>query len=165
MNSVKVRVTPILLCSLLLVNYVQARDFQAPEERPLQGTAYTPAAKQKTFTAGIFGTTYAEMVAAIGIAYAPTRFWDVGINLAHLGMGVLNVDTKLNLLDRKGFGLGYDVGFIYGHGDWIWALPALEKTLISGIDMFVIPLQLTFSADATKWLHFDLTAEYDEGVL
>ena len=161
MKWVWIRLYCVLLCTVALSEHVQARDFHSPAERPVHGTAYTPAAKQKTFTAGVFGSSYSEMLAAIGIAYAPTRFWDFGINLAHLGMGVLNVNTKLNALDWKGFGIGLGVGFLWGHGNWIWALPPAEKALVRGIDMFVFPIQIIGSADATKWLHFDLVLEYN----
>lgn len=148
-------------CVQLLPERVQGWEFHRPEERPTQNTAYTLAARQKQLTVGLYGTQFENVLGAIGITYAPFRFWEVEANLAHFGAGIFNIATKLNLVDRKWFGLGFRCGFAYIHGKFLWALPKRQKQAVQGLDVYIVPLKLIGSLDIAYWLHLDLVVGYD----
>ena len=151
----------LILGVVLFSGNASAWDFHSPEERPTRGTAYTGAPMQKRLVVGFFGTQFDEMLAVVGLTFSPVKYWEFGMNLAHLGAGIVNINTKFNLLDKKYGGLGVGIGFIWAHGDWLWVLPPFQQRLAKGIDIFVIPLNLIGSIEATRWLHFDLTVGYN----
>jgi hypothetical protein len=139
---------------------VQGWDFQSPEERPVRGTAFTGSAGQKRLVVGFYGTQIDELLATLGLTYSPFRFWEFGMNFAHLGIGAINITTKFNLLDKNGWGIGMSAGFAWAHGDWMWVLPPFQRHLAQGIDVFLIPVNLIGSFEPLKWLHFDLALSF-----
>jgi hypothetical protein len=154
----------VTLCVVLAVSAAsksgRARDFHSPEERPIDGTAFTPAEGQARLVVGLFGVSETDLLAAIGISYAPSRFFNIGANLAHMGVGILNVNSKFNIIDKGNFGLGAKLGFMYVNGGWVWVLPDRLKELLSGVNTFVIPVSVIMSVDITRCLHLDLGVGY-----
>ncbi len=150
-----------LLIVVLMPRNLSAWDFHAPSERETEDTPYTLGAGQKRLYFGAFGTHMETTLAALGIAYAPFRFWQIEANLLHFGAGVFNLNTKFTLVDIKRFGLGVSLGFFWVHGKWLWVLPDWQRELVQGIDIFVIPLCLTAGVDLHRMVHFDLVIGYD----
>ena len=139
---------------------VLARDFHSPSERPLDGTAYTPEKGQFQFVAELFGVNDDNLFATLGLSYSPSDWFNIGLNVAHLSAGVFNLHSKFNILEKGRLGLGASLGIIYLNGSWIWILPEYLRTLLKGIDAFIIPASIIASLEAARWVHFDLEVEY-----
>lgn len=137
-----------------------ARDFFAPEERTRTNTAYTLAPSQLGFEVGALGQGGGDVYARIGVAYGFGYGVEVSANLAHAAAGIVNLNGKWNFIDEKMFGLAAGVGVTWAHGDWLWVLPADQRTLVSTLDVVAVPLTLTASAPVLTWLQLDLELSY-----
>jgi hypothetical protein len=140
-----------------------AADLQSPEQRDTRGSAYSLPGGMWAFNVGALGLRGGEAFAKVGIGYGFGARVQGELNLAHLGVGLLNVAGSWQFLDTRHFDLGVRLGLWYGHGDWFWIVGGLAKELVSKLDVLNIPLAVTASVPASRWVAFDLGVEYVHG--
>jgi len=135
-------------------------DLQSPERVSTRYSAYSLPARHWSIDAGALGVGDGDVFALLTVAYGLGAGVQLNANLAHMGVGLLNVSAGWHFIDTRYFDLGARLGVWYGHGKWMWiANPAAAK-LLSKIDVVKIPLELTASSQPTRWLELDLGLHY-----
>jgi hypothetical protein len=112
------------------------------------------------FNLGALGIGGGDAYATLGATYGVGAGLQVSMNLAHTGVGLLNVETAWHFIDTRYFDLGARVGFWYGHGEWFWILRGATKSIASRVDVINVPVELTASAPVTRFLELDLGVQY-----
>jgi hypothetical protein len=160
----KIYPVAFLICTAVLFSQIlQARDFQSKEERPVHDTAFTPAAGQWRLDAGLFGSQVSDVAAVFGFTYAPNKSVSISFNLAHFGVGLMNVSTKYNFVDRGNWGIGLGVDFMWLHGAWFWTVEPEAREALSGIEAFFFPVRLIGTFEPVDNFHLDFKIEYWHG--
>jgi len=136
------------------------RDFAAPEQRITDGTAYTLTHRQMRVNAGLVGVGTADMGVNVGLAYGVGDWIEFGVNLAHAGVGLLNVTTKVNLVDQPLWGLGLQLQARWLHGSWMWILPADTREQLADVDYVDLPLSVIASFPLFRWMGLHLQFGY-----
>src|SRR5262245_52557496 len=123
-------------------------DLQSPLERDRRGSAYSLPKGVWGFDVGALGLSGGDAFAPLGVGYGFGAGIDAELNLAHVGVGLLNVAGKWNFLDTKYLGLGLGLAVWYGHGDWFWIVRGPAKEILSKLDALSIPFGLFASVPA-----------------
>lgn len=126
-------------------------------------SAYALPGRTFSFGVKLLGTTTEEMFASLGFLYGLGKGVQVGANLAHMGVGLLNLSTKWTFLDKGPVAVAVGFDPIFVNGDWLWIVRM--KQLFAGIDTFLLPVQVSASVLTTPWLQFDLSARYMAGFI
>lgn len=146
--------------SLLPLGCATTRDFQAPEQRIIDKTAYTLTHRQVRLDAGLVGIGTPDLGVNLGVKYGLGDWFQFGFNLAHAGIGMLNLETKFNLVDQRWWGLGLRVEARWLHGSWLWPLPDSTRKELDGVDMLDIPIGLIASFPLFRWMGLHLEFGY-----
>jgi len=136
-------------------------DLQSPAEVNTRYSAYTLPANQWGINAGALGMGDGDVFALLSVAYGLPARVQVNMNLAHAGVGLLNIGAAWHFIDTRYFDLGIRSGVWYGHGEWFWIANPLAKKLLAKIDYVKVPIELTASSMPTRWLELDLSAQYN----
>lgn len=139
---------------------ITPRNFKSPSDRPIRGTPYTLAAKDVEIGLKIFGQDEDDLGAAIDLGVGITSRFQMGVNLAHGALGVLNVSAKLNLIDRKWWGLSGRTGILWVHPPSVWALSDETQSALGDIDIIAAPFELCLGSVPLKWLGLNFTLGY-----
>jgi hypothetical protein len=142
------------------VGLAAPRDFQAPAERIVDRTAYTLTARQVRIDAGLVGLGTDDLGVNLGVAYGLTDWVELRLNLAHFGIGMLNVAAQFNLVDRRWWGLGVVLGLRWLRGDWLWLLRERTREQLAGVDMLGFPLEVVGSFPLLRWMGLHLKLAY-----
>lgn len=134
-----------------------------PAYRDLRMSAYSLPAKTFSFETRLLGLAPDEMFASLGFDYGLGKGVQVGLNVAHFGVGLLNLSSKWTFLERGPVAVAVGFDPVYIHGDWLWVVRM--KELFAGIDTALFPVHVAGSFLATPWLQFDLSARYTAGVI
>ena len=135
-------------------------DLQSPEQASTRYSAYTLPTHVWSVEAGALGVGGGDVVALMGVTYGLGAGLQVSANLAHFSVGMFNAGAAWQFVDTRYFDLAARAGAWYGHGKWYWiATPAAEK-LVSKIDVFSVPLELTASSTPARWVELDLSVSY-----
>jgi len=126
-------------------------------------SAYALPARTFSFGVKLLGLTSEEMFASLGFQYGLGKGVQVGANLAHMGLGLLNLSGKWTFFDKGPVAVAVGVDPIFVNGDWLWIVRM--KQLFAGIDTLLLPVQVSASVLATPWLQFDLSARYMAGII
>lgn len=137
-----------------------ARDFDDPAQRTRRGTAYALDKGQWSTEAELLGVTTDDLFGRIGLGYGFGKGVQLDTNVAHIAVGLLNVELKWNFLDFPHFGMSASVGVIWGHGAWIWILDGLEQRIIRNTEIVVLPMSLWASSHLLDWLQVDFGIRY-----
>ena len=137
-----------------------ACDFDDPKQRTLRGTAYALDKRQWSTEAELLGVSTDDLFGRIGLGYGFGKGVQLDTNVAHIAVGLLNLDLKWNFLDLPHFGMSASVGVIWGHGEWIWILSGLEQRIVANTEIVVLPLSLWASSHLLEWLQVDLGVRY-----
>ena len=140
-----------------------AADLQSPEQLNTRYSAYSVPRGTWALDAGAFGISSGDAFAKLGAAYGLGAGFAIEMNLAHVGVGLLNVSAAWHFIDTRYFDLGVRAGFWYGHGEWFWIAQGAAKSLVSKVDLVSVPVVLTASAPLTRWLQLDLGVQYSYG--
>lgn len=149
-----------LITTSAVASSVSARDFFAPEERTRVDTAYTLAPGQFALEVGVLGLGDDEVFSQIGLSYALPFNIEISANLAHAGVGIVNLQTKWNFIDTKHFALAARMGVVWVNGEWVWILPPVNRAAINEIDAVMLPVGVVASAPVTDWFQADLDVGY-----
>jgi hypothetical protein len=145
------------------VEPAQPGDLQSPEQRSTRYSAYSVPSGMLAFDVGAFGISGGDVFAKIGAAYGLGSGFEIEANLAHVGVGLLNISAAWQFIDTRHFALGVRTGFWYGQGEWFWIAQGAAKSLVSKVDVVSVPILLTASAPLTRWLELDLGVQYTYG--
>ncbi len=135
-------------------------DLRSPEQRDTRHTAYTLPKGTWGLDIGALGIGGGDVFARLGVAYGIGHGLQAEINLAHTGVGLLNVASHWHFIDTRYFDLGAGVGLWYGHGEWFWIAQGLAKDLVKKIDVLNVPMGLTASMPVLRMLQLNLGVEY-----
>jgi hypothetical protein len=135
-------------------------NLQNPKDASTRYSAYSLPGGTWGIDVGALGIGGGDSFAKLGVGYGIGAGVEVGLNLAHAGVGLLNVTSRWHFVDTRYFDLGVRASFWYGHGDWFWILGDAAKKLVSGIDIVSIPVEITASTPIARFLQIDLGAGY-----
>jgi len=136
-------------------------DLQSPEQVSTRYSAYTLPAHRFSLDAGALGVGDGDLFLKLALAYGLGAGVEVNANLAHIGVGLLNLSAGWHFIDTRYFDLGARVGVWYGHGEWFWIADTVATKILSNIDVIKVPLLVTASSMPTHWLEFDLGVQYN----
>lgn len=171
---VRARSAPALLASSLLLFSASALaaappappaadaggDLRSPEQRDTRQTAYTLPRGTWGLDVGALGVGGGDVFARLGVAYGLGAGVELELNLAHAGVGLINVAAHWHFIDTRYFDLGMGLGVWYGHGDWFWIVQGLSKEVVSKLDVLNVPVSLTASMPVLPSLQLDFGVEY-----
>lgn len=135
-------------------------DLQSPEQVSTRFSAYTLPAHRWGISAGALDVGDGDAFALLSVAYGVGAGVQLNVNLAHVGVGLLNIGAGWHFIDTRYFDLGLKSGFWYGHGEWFWIADPLARKLLAKIDVVKVPVELTASSMVTRWLELDLSLQY-----
>jgi hypothetical protein len=138
----------------------QAATLQSPEARDTRSSAYSLPEGLWRFDIGALGISGSEAFAKLGVSYGLGAGFQLDVNLAHVGIGLMNVAGRFEIVETPRFALGTSVGVWYGNGEWFWIATGVAKELIRKLDVVNVPVAVTASAPVASWLQFDLAAQY-----
>jgi hypothetical protein len=140
-------------------------DLQSPEQVSTRYSAYSLPARQWSIDAGALGVGDGDVFALLAVTYGLGAGVQLNVNLAHVGVGLLNVSAGWHFIDTRYFDLGARLGAWYGHGEWFWFADPVAKKIVSKIDLVKIPIELIASSTPTRWLELDLGLQYTYATL
>jgi hypothetical protein len=135
-------------------------DLTSPEQRDTRHSAYTLPSGMWAVDVGALGVGGGDVFAKLGIAGGLGAGFQLEMNLAHVGIGLLNAGVRWHFIATRHFDLGAGLGFWYGHGDWFWIAGPSAKQLISKLDVINVPLLLSASFPISPSFELDLSLEY-----
>ncbi|HYQ46628.1 MAG TPA: hypothetical protein VER11_31885 [Polyangiaceae bacterium] len=136
-------------------------DLQSAEQVSTRFSAYTLPTHQWSIAAGALGVGDGDVFALLSVGYGLGARVQLNVNLAHAGVGLLNIGVGWHFIDTRYFDLGIKSGFWYGHGEWFWIADPLAKKILAKIDVVKVPVELTASSMPTRWLELDLALQYN----
>jgi hypothetical protein len=131
-----------------------------PEQADLRHSAYTLPPGMWGLSVSALGIGGGDAFAKLGVSRGFGSGIAVDLNLAHLGVGLLNLSAAWHFLDTRHVDLGLRAGIWYGHGDWFWTAEGLTKRLVANLDVLNIPVALTGSVPIGHWGQLDLSIQY-----
>ena len=139
---------------------VAPADLQIPEQADTRYSAYTLPQGVWGFDVGALGIGGGDAFAKLGVSYGFGAGIEAGLNLAHIGVGLLNASGAWHFIDTRYFDLGFRAGVWYGRGEWFWTAQGLVERVVSKVDVLNVPLALTASVPITSWAQLDLGVQY-----
>ena len=137
-----------------------AGSLQDPEQADTRYSAYSLPLAVWGLDVSALGIGGGDAFAKLGVSLGLGAGLDVSMNLAHVGLGLLNLSGGWHFLDTRYFDLGFRVGVWYGHGAWFWTAERLEERIVSQLDVLNVPLALTASVPIPRWAQLDLGLQY-----
>jgi hypothetical protein len=110
---------------------------------------------------GALGVGDGDLFLKLAFAYGLGAGVELNANLAHMGVGLLNLSAGWHFIDTRYFDLGARLGVWYGHGEWFWLADTVATKILSNVDAIKVPLLLTASSMPTRWLELDLGVQYN----
>lgn len=123
-------------------------------------TAYVLERGDSAVGVSFLGVTPQELYASVAFEHGLGKGVQLGVNLAHMGTGIINVSGKWRFLDRRELSLALSFAPAYGHGDWIWIAPA--QALMAGVNLWIFPVEVAASSFVLDWLELDLAVGYTD---
>ena len=137
-----------------------ASDLQSPALVSTRYSAYSLPARQWSIDVGALGVGDGDVFVLLAVTYGLGAGVQLNVNLAHVGVGLLNVSAGWHFIDTRYFDLGARLGGWYGHGEWFWFADPVAKKIVSKIDVVKVPVELIASSTPTRWLELDLGVQY-----
>ena len=128
---------------VLLAACVKPRDFHAPAERMVRGTAWTLEKGTVAPAVAVGGVDNDQLLVDVSVAWAPVKHVETSVNLAHFGAGLANLGLRSTLLERERWALGAGASATWVNTDWMWYLDSVDPEASggdSGLDLVVVPL-------------------------
>ena len=138
-------------------------DLQSPAQRDRRKSAYTLPVDTWAFEIGALGLGGGDVFAKLGIGYGFGGGFELEANLAHAGVGLLNLSSAWSFLDTRYIDVRAALGLWYGRGAWFWLAQGATKEVISKLDVIEIPVGFDVSAPLSRFIQFDLGVEYRHG--
>jgi hypothetical protein len=135
-------------------------DLQAPANVSTRYSAYSLPARTWAFDIGALGIGGGDVFANLGAGYGFGGGFQVEMNLAHMGVGLVNGTVGWHFIDSRYFDLGARAGIWYVRGQWFWIAQGPAKNLVRHIEALKVPLDLIASSQPVRWLELDLGIHY-----
>jgi hypothetical protein len=150
----------VVACSGGLTGCIHARDFGAPAERITDQSAYAEH-KRVRVEAGLIGRNVETLGAEAALGVTAVRdHLDFRINFAHGAFGIVNAQSKFNILDTRWYGLGGRLGFLYVNPRTFWFLPSDLRKELGVINIASVPFEIWNSFPFVKWFHANIGLQY-----
>lgn len=140
-------------------------DLRDPAQADLRHSAYALPRGMWGLSISALGIGGGDAFAKLGVSRGFGAGFAADLNLAHLGVGLLNLSAAWHFLDTRHLDLGLRGGIWYGHGDWFWTAEGLTKRIVSDLDVLNVPLALTGSVPIGSFAQLDLTVQYTYALL
>jgi len=147
--------TIVSIAFLLLAACVKPRDFHAPAERVVRGTAWTLERGTVAPGLGVGGVDSDQLLVDAGVAWAPAKHVETSVNLAHFGGGLANLALRSTLLERERWALGAGASATWVNTDWMWYLDSVDPESTgadSHLDIVVVPLYVNSTWTLRDWV-------------
>jgi len=135
-------------------------DLPSPRQADTRYSAYSVPGSTWAFGLGALGIGGGDAFAKLGAAYGFGSGFELGVNLAHLGVGLFNVTAAWHFIDTRHFDLGLRAGVWYGRGEWFWTAQGLVERIVSNLDVLSVPIALTGTVPIERWAQLDLGVQY-----
>ena len=135
-------------------------DLQHPSHRSTRYSAYTLPANRWSADIGMLGISGDDIYGRVGLGYGFKHGFQLDANIGHWIAGLFGIRAKWNFFERKHVALAANVGLIYANGAWLWMLSDFGQAVVDDADMIAVPVGAAISVPCTRWLQFDLTAQY-----
>ena len=134
-------------------------------QRLTDHTAYTLRPGEALVGVGLVGTTYDNLLASIRLEWSPfVPGLEIGTNLAHDVLPLVNVYAKYSFLDTRWIGMSARLGFRWLSPRYLWMIPddAAFKQELRGADLYMVPAAVTVSFPLARWVgvHAELSYTY-----
>lgn len=136
---------------------------QTLEQRSTRYSAYSLPKGMWELDVGALGINSSEVYGRLGAARGFGHGLQLDLNLLHWAAGIFGVEGRWAFFENRYVGLAADVGFLYGHGAWIWILNDTAQEILADSDIVGCSGSLTASSPVTRWLQLDLLAQYTYG--
>ena len=146
--------------TLALSGCLPQRDFADRSQRPTARTAYTIPKDQIRVDAGLVGTDVHDAGLSASVHEGINDHLEVGANLAHAVLGVVNLDAKVAVFERPKAALGLRAGVLWTNSSFLWALPRELRQGLGDINVVTAPLLATATFPTTRWLNLHLGMGY-----
>lgn len=139
---------------------IHARDFHEPKGRLTDNTAYSEQGPVR-FEVGAVGRNEDQLGATVAVRAAPIPGrLEIGTNAAHLGLGIINLQTKGTIVDRPKYGLGARLGFRYINSRTLWVLPRDVRKDFGRIHVASVPVEVINTFPFARWFDLNLGVGY-----
>lgn len=135
-------------------------DLLSPEQADTRHSAYSLPRGVWGVGVSALGVGGGDVFAKLGASYGFGSGTEAGVNLAHLGVGLLNLSVAWHFIDTGHFDLGLRAGFWYGRGEWFWTAEGLAERVVSNLDVINLPVLLTASVPIGRRAQLDLGMQY-----
>ena len=148
----------VMICAALcVIGAASAQPFMT------EGTAWTLPADTASLDLGLGGTAPYAMGGLAGMRVGLTDHTQLGANLAHALLGVLNLHGKATLLDRERSAVSLSLGGMWLDLERATYIPLIDPDVddtIDTLDVFVVPTSVAFSREGER-LSVDVLAGWD----
>ena len=139
----------------------EANDLQSAANRDRRNTPYALPSGTWGIDVGALGLGGGEAFAKLGVAYGFFDGAELELNLAHAGVGLVNLAGRCHFLDTRYFDLGAALGVWYGRGEWVWIVTGPTKEAIRELEVLYVPVLLAASMPLSRWFQLDLDVQYN----
>jgi hypothetical protein len=159
--SIASRTSGALLAVAMASGCAHARDFHDPAERITHRTAYTLQEHEGRVDVDLVGEDIHDLGVGLGVSGGVTKRFELGTNVAHAAIGVLDASAKVNVLDHPVAGLGISAGVVYTNPIIVWALPKSLREQLGDVHVLVVPTVVHASFPVQRWLDLHLGVGYN----
>jgi len=167
----------VSIAFFLLAACIKPRDFHDPAQRAVRGTAWTLEKGTVEPSVAVGGVDSAQLLVDAGLAWAPWKHVEAGVNLAHFGGGLANLELRTTLLEHERWALGAGVSPTWINTHWMWYLDSVDpdaEGADSGLDILVLPVYVNSTWSLRDWLdvtgglsysHAEMFGSFDSDVV
>jgi hypothetical protein len=132
-------------------------------QRLTDHTAYTLEPGEVLTGVGLGGATVDNLLLSLRLEWSPyVDGLEIGTNLAHDAVSIINLYAKYNVLDTRWFGLGVRLGFKWLNPSNVWIVPdgsGLKEDL-GAVDMYMFPASVMVSFPLAEWISIHTELNY-----
>lgn len=129
-------------------------------ERLTDHTAYTLGSGETLLGIGAGEADRANLLFSLRAEHAFFEGFEVGTNVAHDALGVVNAYVKGTPLATRWVALGARVGLTWLNPQNIWMMPAESRDDLGDLDLFMVPLTIAATFPLASWVGLTLEANY-----
>jgi hypothetical protein len=138
---------------------------RSPEQRSVRYSAYGLPDGMWSFDASALGVTGDDLYGSLGVRRGFGAGFDLELNLAHYAVGLFGIGAHWSFLETKHIALAASLGFMYGHGAWMWIAGPVARDLLEDADLITVPAAITASSPVLGWLQLDLSVNLRYGTV
>lgn len=155
----------LLLLAFFVSGCLATSDYTRPERRLTDLSAYTLPAGELKMGLGLVGTDFDNVGADLPLDVGIPGGLQVGTNVGHDAVALLNLDLKWNAVDTRHFGLGIQAGIKWLNPSNIYALPQDIRSELGKVNLYILPIRIETSYPILPWLDAHLGVGYQHTVI